>query len=134
MSIFSIKTYTNDNRKDWDNFVAASNNGTMMHQRSFLAYHGDKYSKSDESVMIYKKNKLVAVCPLYIQEEEVKFGLFHTVPIKTAISPAGASFGGIVIQRQLSISDAAQIVDCFIEHLKKPRDSKMYNRPYAKNI
>jgi predicted N-acyltransferase len=118
MSIFSVQPYEEAHRNEWDQFVFSSNNGTLMHMRGFLAYHGDEFADYERSVMVYKKNKLVAVCPLYIKEEPVKFGLFHIVSIKNAYSPVGASFGGIVIPRQLSINDANEIVTCFIDYLR----------------
>ncbi|MBR5102716.1 MAG: GNAT family N-acetyltransferase [Muribaculaceae bacterium] len=48
--------------QEWDNHVKNSKNGTFLHLRSFIDYHGDRFE--DCSLMAYdNRDKLVAVFP-----------------------------------------------------------------------
>ena len=63
MSITVVK-YENSLKKDWDNFINSSDNGTIFHHREFLTYHiGREFD--DHSLLFYRKNKLVCVFTLF---------------------------------------------------------------------
>lgn len=78
-----IKKYENNMIKIWDNFVNnLSINGTIYHTQLFLSYHNNKFE--DSSILIYEKNKLIAVFPC------CKDGINY-------YSHKGSTCGGIVI-------------------------------------
>lgn len=57
----SVRTYTAVDAGTWNAFVAASKNGTFLHDRAFMEYHADRFE--DCSLMFESDGKLVAVLP-----------------------------------------------------------------------
>ncbi len=64
-----VKAYTPELAGDWQEVLQGAPNATLMHQRSFLAYHGNRFQ--DASVLIYSKNRPVAVFAAHREEKEV---------------------------------------------------------------
>ncbi|WP_162340634.1 GNAT family N-acetyltransferase [Cyclobacterium salsum] len=64
-----VKAYTTELAGDWQEVLQGAPNATLMHQRSFLAYHGNRFQ--DASVLIYSKNRPVAVFAAHREEKEV---------------------------------------------------------------
>jgi hypothetical protein len=104
MEAMEIIEYTDIHRKDWDRFVANSNNGTMFHLQQFLAYHRPGRFSFDH-LMFVKHDKIVAVLP-----GELKDGIFE--------SPVGASFGSIVTG-DLDFVEAMEIVTTLLHYSRK---------------
>lgn len=95
--------------KSWEEFVWTANNGTIFHTRRFLSYHpGDRFV--DNSLMAYKKGRLVALIPAVNVDENGKRILF---------SHRGASYGGFVVKDTLSIKDAFELVEALTHHAKE---------------
>lgn len=76
-------------RDEWDHFVAGSANGSLLHTRRFLDYHGARFR--DVSLMFRdaRKGELIGVMPIVAAMDGSP----------TAISHAGSSFGGLVTKR-----------------------------------
>lgn len=56
------RAYAPEDAGAWDDLVARSVNGTMLHTRRFLSYHGDRFR--DRSLLVTKSNgKLAGVLP-----------------------------------------------------------------------
>ena len=91
MKGFNIERYTDSHSHEWDDFVGSSKNGTFMLTRKFIGYHGDRFT--DASLQVYKKEKLVAVFPANSSEQ-------------TIYSHQGLSYGGLVLPKQIKLSDA----------------------------
>ena len=68
----------------WDNFLLQDSNGTFLHTRKYLSYHGDKFK--DSSFLIYDGNILMGLIPIAANREDPG----------TAISHPGISYGGII--------------------------------------
>jgi hypothetical protein len=100
MKGFNIERYTDSHSHEWDDFVGSSKNGTFMLTRKFIGYHGDRFT--DASLLVYKKEKLVAVFPANSSEQ-------------TIYSHQGLSYGGLVLPKQIKLSDA---LAAFAEILK----------------
>ena len=52
------RAYRPDDAAAWDDLVARSANGTILHTRKFLAYHGDRFR--DRSLVVTKSNGKLA--------------------------------------------------------------------------
>lgn len=76
-----ISKYTADQKQEWDNFISSAKNGTFLFYRDYMEYHADRFV--DFSLMIYKKEKLVAVMPANVLGD-------------TVYSHQGLTFGGII--------------------------------------
>ncbi len=101
-----VKEYKGDNRCFWESFVQASNNGTIFSLQSFLDYHpAGRFD--NRNLIFYDSQKPVAVMPAADAMREGKRILF---------SHPGASFGGIIAQKSLGISDAIKLVDALVKY------------------
>lgn len=68
----------------WDGFLHQPSNGTFLHTRKYLSYHGDRFK--DSSYLVYDGNTLVGLIPIAANRENAT----------TAISHPGISYGGII--------------------------------------
>ncbi|MFX0053161.1 MAG: hypothetical protein ACFE8U_17940, partial [Candidatus Hermodarchaeota archaeon] len=108
MDEYHVIKYTSEKRKEWDNFVEVSNNGTIFHRQDFLSYHPPNRFLRDDK-MIYRGGELMGLFPLS----------YHiTKKGKIGRSPYGASFGGIVT-REIRSKHAEQVTAALISSLAK---------------
>ncbi|MBN2000453.1 peptidoglycan bridge formation glycyltransferase FemA/FemB family protein [candidate division KSB1 bacterium] len=104
-----VKKYTETDRGIWENYIKTSNNGTIFHRRKFLDYHPPMRFK-DSSLLFYKENKLLAVCPAVDITLEDR---------RMLISHRGASYGGLVVHDNLSIKDAFDLVQALTKYARE---------------
>lgn len=95
--------YTSSKKEDWDNFISVSNNGTLLHKRDFMEYHSDRFE--DHSLMIYDKNKLIALYPANIVENVI-------------YSHQGLTYGAFILQFSISLSDVLKCFETMLEYYK----------------
>lgn len=101
--------YNNRLESDWDNFINNnSRNATFLHSRKFLN-HNLLNKTDDSSLLFYKKNKLIAVLPASLYQKENKV-IFHSHPRST--------YGGFVINENVGIEEAMEMVDVTINFAK----------------
>ena len=88
--MFQIKRYTPAFANEWNQFVAASKNGTFLFDRRYMDYHADRFE--DCSLMVYYKSELYALLPanrrndtLYSHQGLTYGGLLMTSDSKTAV-------------------------------------------------
>ena len=62
--MFSIKTYNDSYKVDWNNFVDISKNSTFLFKREFMDYHAEKFE--DFSLLIFYNSELIALFPCNI--------------------------------------------------------------------
>lgn len=79
--MINVIKYSADKKQEWDNFVASAKNGTFLFYRDYMEYHADRFE--DHSLLIYNKNKLVALLPANVVGD-------------TVYSHQGLTFGGII--------------------------------------
>lgn len=94
------KTYENI----WDKFITESKNGNIFHTRKFLNYHKDKFK--DASILIYKKNKLIALFPAIEFENKI-------------ISHRGSTYGGLVVREDNKLNDTLRMWEEIIQYHNK---------------
>ncbi len=101
----SIVRYTEAQAAIWDDCVKQSRNGTVFHTRQFLHYHpSDRFH--DHSLIIYDGEVIVAL--LTAAEKD---GML--------ISHPGASYGGLVLMKQIGVIETGKIVEQVMEYAKK---------------
>lgn len=87
--MYRIVEFSEELASEWDEFVLAKSvNGTFLQTRNFLNYH-PKEKFTDASLMVYQKNRLVAVVPACQIEEDGRELFSHK----------GSTFGGIIIKK-----------------------------------
>ena len=113
----TVRKFTANDTKDWDDFVKRSNNGTLFHLRSFLSYHIDR-KFTDHSLIFEKNGELIALFPATFEKKDGKNILY---------SHPGASFGGFVFQN-LSFEDANMLVKTIDEYSKQNKFEKIFEK------
>lgn len=93
--------YGNKYRDAWENFVDQSFNGTFMHKRAFLEYHGDKFQ--DCSLLIYKNDRLCAVFPAACVNDKI-------------ISHPGLTVAGLIYNSTVRGHDILEILIAIKEY------------------
>jgi len=98
--MIELVKYKDNMNNEWDYFINQSKNGTIFHYRTFLSYHLNR-KFIDCSLIFKKRAEIVAVFPAAIIEKENK---------KIIFSHPGASFGGLVLSKYISLSDIIDIL------------------------
>tara|TARA_B110000037_G_scaffold69102_1_gene83620 strand:+ start:6545 stop:7462 length:918 start_codon:yes stop_codon:yes gene_type:complete len=94
--------------------VIEAKNATFLFQRDFMDYHKDRFE--DYSLMVYKKEKLVALLPANINDNIV-------------YSHQGLSYGGIVFMKDVKFKDSLEVFASILKYLKKAGHHKLYLNP-----
>ena len=113
--MFSIKTYNDSYKVDWNNFVDISKNSTFLFKREFMDYHAEKFE--DFSLLIFYNSDLIALFPCNIRDGEV-------------YSHEGLSYGGVIVKTDLKF---LKYIELFT-HLLKYFDEKSIKKLYIKQI
>ena len=109
--MISIKKYTIKNLKIWNDFINISNNGTIFQNQTFLNYHIQR-KFNNHSLIIKKNDQIVALLPAVIINNNNKITLY---------SHPGASYGGIVYEKNISfklINDIIVAIDKYCKIMK----------------
>ncbi|MFC0263478.1 hypothetical protein [Fontibacter flavus] len=102
---YSIKPYQSDLKKDWDMVLDNSINGTFLHRREFIEYHGDRFE--DASLVIYHEDIPVAIFPAEKEGNSI-------------FSHRGLTYAGWILIDGLSLKDIQEVIEntqAFYQHL-----------------
>ena len=86
--MFQIRRYTPAFVDEWNQFVAASKNGTFLFDRHYMDYHADRFQ--DHSLLFYLGERLLAVLPAHQSGD-------------TLCSHNGLTYGGLVMSPRLTV-------------------------------
>ncbi len=100
---FLVKKYSVEDKPSWNDFIATAKNSTFLFYRDFMDYHSYKFK--DYSLLIYKNEKLVAVLPANISEEQLH-------------SHQGLTYGGLVLAKNITFEDVLQAFKAVLTFLK----------------
>lgn len=112
-----LSRYTSDKRKEWNEFVACSRNGTFLLDRNFMEYHSDRFE--DASLLFYKERKLMAVLPANFDSAT-----------RTVYSHQGLTYGGLIMSEKLTakgVMEAFELMTAFFQ--KKLNAERMIYKP-----
>ena len=104
----NVFLYEQNQLKEWDDFVIDSRNGTIFHTQKFIGYHPAGRFE-DNSLMFYKKNKLVSVFPAATQRREGE---------KVLRSHPGTSYGGAVFSPASGVRDVLDVMEEIVSFAK----------------
>lgn len=104
-ALVDVSRYSEEDSAEWDNFVATSRNGHFMVQRSYLAYHGDRFI--DNSLIVRNAaSKIIMVIPFNRRG-------------KAVFSHEGLSFAGPIVGYGVSALDVQRCMNAVVEWLKR---------------
>ncbi len=112
--MFEIRRYTPDDKATWDKYVKKARNSTFLFLRDYMDYHKDRFH--DYSLMFYKDGKLYALLPA------------HQVDT-TLYSHFGLTYGGLIMDINVTISDTCTLFEELNPWLKAQGFTKVYYRP-----
>ncbi len=96
------RQYNESLEREWDAFIESNKrNATFLHSRKFFL-HNPLNQTDDCSLMFYENNILVAVLPANCYANNSKKRIFH--------SHQRSTYGGFVINSQVGVDDAVEIV------------------------
>lgn len=98
----------------WNDFVAASRNGTFLFDRRFMDYHADRFT--DHSLLFFRGRRLLAVMPASQHGYELR-------------SHGGLTYGGLVTSPRATMTDVIEMFEVLLSHM---RDSGYKTLVYKK--
>lgn len=101
----------------WDDLVAASTNGTFLHTRRFIGYHGDRFD--DRSLIALQNGQMVGVMAAAVDPGDSS----------VVVSHPGLSYGGIVRSSKLTAGDIDAVVSGVIAHYRGQGFSSLRYKP-----
>lgn len=99
---YSVRRYETKDCLLWNTFICEAKNATFLFHRDFMEYHKDRFD--DFSLLIFKKEKLIAVLPAN------RVG--HTV-----FSHQGLTYGGLVYTDKLKLASVLEIFQTILKFL-----------------
>lgn len=114
--------YTEDKKDIWDDFVTSSKNHFIMFYRAYMEYHSDRFT--DCSLMIYEKDKLLALLPANIYRDYMLY------------SHQGLTFGGFVVNTKMTTPVMLTIFEKVLGYLKREGISMLVYKavPYIYHV
>lgn len=110
MKNYSVQQYQESDYANWNSFISEAKNASFLFHRDFMEYHKDRFD--DFSVLIYDKEKLVAVLPANKVENEV-------------FSHQGLTYGGLVYNEKLKLASVIAIFKSVLFFLNENKIEKL---------
>lgn len=105
--------YSPDLEKDWERVLADVWDATLMHTRSYLGYHGDRFE--DVSLLVYHLGKPVAALAAHRIQDQV-------------YSHLGLGYAGLVCVQKLSVSKKIAVFKLILKHYAMIGIDRLYLR------
>jgi hypothetical protein len=113
-SLYKVTPYSDDLANTWNDFVKESGNDCFLFQREYMDYHRDRFL--DSSVIVSKDDKWIALLPSNISDDK-----------KTVYSHQGLTFGGLVVQPGLRLSESLEVFQSvFAFYLEQGAEKLIY--------
>lgn len=114
ISKWNIKPYSVSLKKEWDDFVLYSRNGTFLFRRDYMDYHADRFE--DCSLMIYYEEKLKSLIPAHRNGD-----VFY--------SHQGLTYGGIIVDTTMKAGAMLELFEEVIRYLNSVSITKWIYSP-----
>ena len=108
--MIEINKYKPEYKKIWNDFVEKSKNGTFMLKRDYMDYHSNRYV--DFSLMFYENEKLIAILPASLHNNEIR-------------SHGGLTYGGFIIDSSMKQHRMLECFEVLNKYLKKNNIKKL---------
>ncbi|WP_178987734.1 GNAT family N-acetyltransferase [Winogradskyella schleiferi] len=102
MADYKVTLYKSSEKETWNSFALKSNQDTFLFQRDFMDYHSHTFR--DFSLMVYKKDKLMAMLPANLVEDAV-------------YSHQGLTYGSLIYSKELKTTDFIRVFRAVLEFL-----------------
>lgn len=106
----NIIKYSSSKRREWNDFLTGSKNGTFLFNRDYVEYHGERFT--DFSLMVYDGGELIALLPANIDSDQL-------------VSHGGLSFGGFIVDSRMKVSIMLKIFNELIKLMQAENINKL---------
>lgn len=113
MNAYSVEIYQPKFRSIWDSFVVNSKNATFLCQRDFMEYHRNRFEEF--SLMVFKKNKLVALLPANRVGNELH-------------SHQGLTYGGLLLSKEIRFEIVLESFKSLLKFLFELNITALYTK------
>ncbi len=114
MPEFVITPYTPERKRDWDEFVARSKNGTLLHLRDYMDYHADRFS--DTSRIILRQGRIFALLPACTVGSSIR-------------SHAGLTYGGLIVDSHATVAEVLAVFQLLTTRLAEEGYDELIYKP-----
>lgn len=102
-SDFTVTLYSKEHFTLWNDFIDQSKNATFLFNRDYMDYHSNRFE--DFSLMVFKKQKLVAVLPANRVGDKI-------------YSHKGLSYGGLILSSSIKFREVVGILSSILSLMK----------------
>lgn len=103
----TIHNYEPSDADEWDAFCKTTHQGTFLHSRRFLSYHGERFR--DRSLLLKKDGVIVALLPAAEKSDDSE----------TVISHPGITYGGLLHAGKVMGEDTIEAFQSIITHFSQ---------------
>lgn len=114
MQELEIIRYTPGRKRDWDDFIDRSKNGTFLLRRDYMDYHSDRFA--DYSLMFLKGESVQAVMPASRSGSVVS-------------AHGGLTYGGYIMSRKATTDDTLRFFGMLAGMLRADGVSELLVKP-----
>ncbi|GGA03103.1 GNAT family N-acetyltransferase [Dyella caseinilytica] len=101
--MLSLKPYAPADAAAWDDVVACSRNGNLLHRRGYMDYHADRFI--DCSLIVERDGQAIAVLPASIKDGVVT-------------SHGGLTYAGLITTQAMRAEWALEVFELIGEHYR----------------
>lgn len=110
MNKYTVKKYTENDFKTWNDFIVQAKNATFLFHRDFMEYHQDRFH--DYSLIVLDGEKWVAVLPANNVGNEI-------------FSHQGLTYGGLVYDEKIKLASVIEIFKVILSFLNENSIEKL---------
>jgi hypothetical protein len=101
--MFALRPYVLADAGTWDSLVRRSRNGNMLHLRSYMDYHADRFI--DRSIIVEQKGEVVAIFPANLDGDRI-------------VSHGGLTYAGLIASPTLRAQAALTLFEQLGDHYR----------------
>jgi hypothetical protein len=110
----AVRRYARAERRRWDEFVEASNNGHFMHRRAYMDYHADRFD--DCSLLFERGRSLLAVLPAHRRGDDL-------------VSHDGLPFAGLLTRQRAHLETVEEVASALLAFMASEGLRRLVYRP-----
>jgi hypothetical protein len=104
MTSVRVLRYGPEHERMWNDFVAASRNGTFLFDRRYMDYHGDRFP--DHSlILLGDDDGVIALLPSHVHDAKL-------------MSHGGLTYGGFVVGARATLLSLQRCFDVVADYLR----------------
>ncbi len=108
--MITVTPYTSEKKSIWNQLILNGKNGHFLFHRDYMEYHADRFH--DASLLFYDQETLLAALPATKIEDQ-------------CISHGGLTFGGLVIDKKVKMSQVLDVFSALIHYLQSQDFKKL---------